>query len=220
VDTLAWGDEYDEPADTLAGAAEGSVQVANRRHDARIVAVVALVAVAVAVAVVVVGGNAGGDGVYLVVDEKGVFREDNFAAAMAVLTLEPAVAWDQHEDAKRAADDASWYEGHARHLVVAGAQVDENFQLLAAPAQLALPRASVNVTVGAARPGDGAVRVDVSADAFALYVWLSTLAQGRFDANFFAMRAGQRSVYFLPFAGFNATEFAATLRAEHVGLYL
>jgi hypothetical protein len=102
----------------------------------------------------------------------------------------------------------------------AGAQVDENFQLLAAPAQLALPRASVNVTVGAARPGDGAVRVDVSADAFALYVWLSTLAQGRFDANFFAMRAGQRSVYFLPFAGFNATEFAATLRAEHVGLYL
>ena len=102
----------------------------------------------------------------------------------------------------------------------AGAQVDLNFQLLAAPAQLVLPRANVSVAVGPARPEDGAVRVDVAADAFALYVWLSTLAQGRFEENFFPMPAGARSVWFLPFAGFNATELAATLRVEHVGLYM
>jgi beta-mannosidase len=101
-----------------------------------------------------------------------------------------------------------------------GARVDFNFQLLAAPSQLALPRANVSVDLGPARPGDGAVRVDVRADAFALYVWISTLAQGRFEDNFFAMPAGLRSVYFLPFEGFNATELAATIRVEHVALYM
>jgi hypothetical protein len=101
-----------------------------------------------------------------------------------------------------------------------GAQVDWNFQLLAPPAQLALPPANVTVALGPPRPEDGAVRVDVTADAFALYVFMSTLAQGRFEENFFPMARGDRSTWFIPFAGFNGTELAATIRVEHVGMYL
>ena len=98
-------------------------------------------------------------------------------------------------------------------------EVCGNFQLLAPPAQLRLPRAHVTAALGGETRADGAVRVDLAADAFALYVWLSCGAQGRFEDNFFALRQGARSVWFLPGEGFDAAELAATLRVEHVAMY-
>jgi len=110
-----------------------------------------------------------------------------------------------------------------RVLDASGAAVDVNFQLLAPPYQLALPASSVTAAVAAGVPpraGDGARAVTVTADATALYVTLTTLAQGRFEENFFFATAGSRTVWFIPFAGFDEGELDTSLRVEHVGLYL
>jgi beta-mannosidase len=104
-----------------------------------------------------------------------------------------------------------------------GALVDYNFQLLAAPYLLALPASTVSAALAPGVPpraGDGARAVALSADATALYVTLTTLAQGRFEENFMHVVAGTRTVWFIPFAGFDEGELAASLRVEHVGMYL
>ena len=105
-----------------------------------------------------------------------------------------------------------------------GAVVDENFQLLAPPSALALPASSVSAQVAEgvpARAGDGARAVTLSTEGgLALYAVLTTLAQGRFEENFISLVPGVRTVWFIPFEGFEEGQLAASLRVEHVAMYM
>ena len=100
----------------------------------------------------------------------------------------------------------------------------ENVVLLAPPvAMLPLPAANVSASVAAAPSPDGrSCAVSVSADATALFVTLTTLAQGRFSDNSFVLAKG--AVAALQFLAFGAAPadcdlLASTLRVEHVALY-
>lgn len=99
----------------------------------------------------------------------------------------------------------------------------ENVVLLAPPsAMLPLPPARVVASVAALPSPDGqSCAVDVSTDATALFVTLTTLASGRFSDNAFVLAKGARAA--LQFLAFDARAdcdlLAATLRVEHVALY-
>jgi len=67
-----------------------------------------------------------------------------------------------------------------------------------------LPQAHVRFSVAAAANADSSVDIHLTSDAFALYVTLTTLAQGRFEDNAFIMTPGPKTVRFFPFAGFLA----------------
>ena len=104
-----------------------------------------------------------------------------------------------------------------------GASVDENWQLQAPPFALkaALPRARVTATVVGGPSADGSVPIDIATDAAALFVTLTSLAQGRFEPNFIVMPgAGVQRVAFLPFAGFDAAQLNVSLRVDHAAMYL
>eukprot|EP00041_Stephanoeca_diplocostata_P026329 m.707884 g.707884 ORF g.707884 m.707884 type:complete len:298 (+) comp22937_c1_seq4:166-1059(+) len=70
---------------------------------------------------------------------------------------------------------------------------------------------------------DGTIRVQVSSSATALYVWLSTKAQGRFSDNAFTVLAGGTVIVdFVPFNRVQTTAdtLKASLRVEHLGQYV
>ena len=101
-----------------------------------------------------------------------------------------------------------------------GALLAENFELLAAPFALAFPpAATVTAAVAAAPAADGSVAVTLTASATALFVTLTTQAQGRFSDNALLLPPGDTVVAFLPWGPLNATLLASTLRVEHVALY-
>ena len=62
--------------------------------------------------------------------------------------------------------------------------------------------------------------VSVSSDKFALFVTLTSLAQGRFSDNAFVMLAGTQKLLFLPLAGFDLAELRSSLRVEHTATYM
>lgn len=105
-----------------------------------------------------------------------------------------------------------------------GTIVSDNPVGFAFPGNMTLPKANVHATVTTTEieePGSLApVDVTVTTDAFALYVTLTTLAQGRFEDNAFVMRPGSRTLKFFPFAGFELSELKATLRVEHTASYM
>ena len=112
------------------------------------------------------------------------------------------------------------------------AVVSTNEVLLLPPTEMltTLPSAAVTAAVATAANLDGSTNITVTTNATALYVTLTTLAQGRFSDNFFAMRPGAtRAVTFLPFAttaraaaaeGGGSTTLAESLRVEHLQMYL
>lgn len=100
-----------------------------------------------------------------------------------------------------------------------GKVVCDNAVGFTAPKNMNLPQAHVSARVADKQNEDGTIDIDVVADAFALYVTLTTLAQGRFEDNAFVMLPGVRTMKFLPFAGFDAAELRRSLRVEHVATY-
>ena len=97
-----------------------------------------------------------------------------------------------------------------------------SFELLAPPKAMKIPKANVTFSVGQPSP-DGPIPVTLTSDATAFFVGLVTLAQGRFDANFFIMPSGSTIVNFIPFGASAAGEWealATTLRVDHAALYL
>ena len=92
----------------------------------------------------------------------------------------------------------------------------------ARPKDMALPRASVAFHVGEqqAIARGGTVPVTLTTDAFALYVTLTTLAQGRFEDNAFVMLPGKRVVQFIPFEGFDLAQLKSSIRVEHAATYI
>jgi beta-mannosidase len=101
-----------------------------------------------------------------------------------------------------------------------------NELLLAAPLQLKLQPITVEAVVAPDVRTDSSVAVTLTADrvGVAAYVWLSTLAAGRFEPNGFMMGAGNRQmvVRFVPF-GQQPTDvptLRASIRVEHLGEHL
>eukprot|EP01050_Picozoa_sp_SAG11_P009942 SAG11_NODE_972_length_6340_cov_3.043423_3_plen_453_part_00 len=121
-------------------------------------------------------------------------------------------------------------EGSEEMLLVtvtgaAGAVESSNPVAFATPAEMKLPKATVTAkaaTVGAAEVGDSLapVEITVTADKFALYVTLTTVAQGRFEDNAFVMLPGTKTIKFFPFEGFEMAELTASLRVEHAASYM
>ena len=95
----------------------------------------------------------------------------------------------------------------------------DNPVIFAEPKNLTLPNATVTFSVGAANT-DGSVPIELTSDKFALYVTLTTLAQGRFDDNAFVMLPGKKTIKFFPFDGFELSELKSTLRVEHTATYM
>ena len=99
-----------------------------------------------------------------------------------------------------------------------------NTVLLATPqAMLPLPAAWVSASVAAAAdPGGRTISVTVSSDETALFVVLTTLAQGRFSDNAIVVPKGGRiELVFIAVgaAGIDRDLLVDTLRVEHVALY-
>eukprot|EP01047_Picozoa_sp_COSAG01_P027786 COSAG01_NODE_1845_length_9070_cov_16.651806_5_plen_195_part_00 len=111
--------------------------------------------------------------------------------------------------------------------VANGAVLASNVQLLTPPGKLNASR-TVRITalVGEANATDGSVPVTITAasgsgsgggGAPALFVTLSTAANGRFDDNFLTLLQGSRVLRFLPFAPDQRDVLAHTLRVNTLG---
>merc|ERR1712110_414655 len=96
-----------------------------------------------------------------------------------------------------------------------GVVVCDNSVVFTAPKNMSLPKAHVSAAVVDAPSSDGSVDIHLTSDAFALYVTLTTLAQGRFSDNAFVMLPGKKSIRFFPFLGFELSMLKQTLRVEH-----
>jgi hypothetical protein len=101
-----------------------------------------------------------------------------------------------------------------------GAQtVSRNTSPFVAPkAMQGLPATAVTATVGA-KHSDDTVPITLTANATALYVVLTTRAQGRFSDNAVVLEAGQKVVEFLPWSELDAQGVAllkSSLRVEHL----
>jgi len=82
-----------------------------------------------------------------------------------------------------------------------------------------LPKATVSANISEFQNAEGSVDIHLKSDAFALYVTLTTLAQGRFEDNAFVMLPGTKMLKFFPFVGFKMAELKESLRIEHTASY-
>jgi beta-galactosidase/beta-glucuronidase len=62
-------------------------------------------------------------------------------------------------------------------------------------------------------------QITLTTDQTAVYVTLTTQAQGRFSDNFFLMTPGRTTVSFIPFGPLDINTLTSTLRIEHAQLY-
>jgi hypothetical protein len=81
---------------------------------------------------------------------------------------------------------------HRQPQISTGAVLSRNLLPLNAPGQFLLPPATVTASVG----DDGTITLQASATA--VFVWLSTTAQGRFAQNGMALRPGATTIEFVP----------------------
>ena len=95
-----------------------------------------------------------------------------------------------------------------------GAIVSEHMIQLTAPVNLQAPRANVTATVAGAANPDGTIDITVTASRVALFVTLTSLAQGRFSDNCFLLPATSRTIQFIPFRSGAATADLAALKAS------
>jgi beta-mannosidase len=99
-----------------------------------------------------------------------------------------------------------------------GVFVVDNFELLAPLWKVQLPPATVTAAVGAPA-ADGTVPITLTASATALFVHLTTLAQGRFSDNSLILLPGNTVVSFLPWGPLDVGLLTTSLRVEHVKMY-
>lgn len=115
---------------------------------------------------------------------------------------------------------------HSAAATAAAATTESaHLSLHMAPKDLHLAPAAITTEVLPPSPTTGKVAVVVSSNATALYVTLTSAANGRFEDNAFWLTAGNpKTIGFVPFAGAAAkageqlaAELKATLRTEHLG---
>jgi len=95
-----------------------------------------------------------------------------------------------------------------------GVNVATNFVPLSTPQLMVLPVPTISFKVD---PSSG--MITLTTDKFALFVTLTTTAQGRFSENSFLMYPGTMDVEFVWFAEKNIPELQSSLRVEHVQMY-
>lgn len=101
-----------------------------------------------------------------------------------------------------------------------GKVISSNPVPYAAPKDMKLPKTEVTAQVASTANSDGSVNVDVTSDGFALYVTLTTLAQGYFSYNAFVMTGKSTvRVTFIPVEGFDVADLKS-LRVEHAATYM
>jgi hypothetical protein len=96
----------------------------------------------------------------------------------------------------------------------AGAVVSEHVVQLATPQFIRVPDAAVTLAVADAPRADGSIDIAVTSDRVALWVTLTTLAQGRFSDNAFLLPATTKTVRFVPFSASTAAQDLAALKAS------
>ena len=103
----------------------------------------------------------------------------------------------------------------------AGADVDISHELLTIPGNMKLPRAAVTAVVLDPAPDATSATVQVTTDAPALYVTLTTLAQGRFSKNAVLLRSNSTlDISFVAFGELDVDLLRSTLVVEYVNKYL
>jgi len=114
--------------------------------------------------------------------------------------------------------DAASHMLIARCESAAGVTASVNEIPLTPPVNMQLPAATVAAHVATTHNSDGSVDITLTSDKVALYVVLTTLAQGRFSDNAFALLPGETKVQFLPFGAKQADieQLQASLRVEHL----
>lgn len=101
--------------------------------------------------------------------------------------------------------------------------VSRNVHPLAAPTKFQLPAAAVVHHVQPAAAGSPRVAIELSTNATALYVWLSTAEHGRFSRNaLLLLPDAPVTVHFESWvaAGTSSAALSASLRVEHLQQYL
>jgi hypothetical protein len=105
-----------------------------------------------------------------------------------------------------------------------GTQISRSVLPLTKPSDLRLPMARVRHRVQGGQPaGSRSVQVTLTTNATAIFVWLSTAEQGRFSDNALVLLPGvDQTVDFLSFvsAGTSSVALEASLRVEHLGMYI
>eukprot|EP00045_Choanoeca_perplexa_P014475 m.170359 g.170359 ORF g.170359 m.170359 type:complete len:852 (-) comp16688_c0_seq1:1727-4282(-) len=97
-----------------------------------------------------------------------------------------------------------------------GLVVCHNVIPLLPPTNLSVPTTEVTATLSSKANPDGSVDIAVKSNQVAMYVVLTTTAQGRFSDNAFLLFPGTKVIQFIPFLGFNFTTLERTLRLEHL----
>eukprot|EP00038_Savillea_parva_P004143 m.134586 g.134586 ORF g.134586 m.134586 type:complete len:1103 (-) comp11390_c0_seq3:144-3452(-) len=104
-----------------------------------------------------------------------------------------------------------------------GSVISEHMVQLVRPMALLVPNATVSFNVSEARNPDGTIDVAVTSDKVALWVTLTTLAQGRFSDNAFFLPATTKTVQFIPFSastsGSDLDVLKSSLRVEDYSMY-
>jgi len=101
----------------------------------------------------------------------------------------------------------------------AGTTVAHNVVAYATPQFMVLPKATVTFSVSSSPNPDGSVDISLSTDQVAVYVTLTTLAQGRFSDNAVLLLPPSATLQFVPFGALNITQLQSTLRVEHLAQY-
>ena len=105
---------------------------------------------------------------------------------------------------------------------LAGRVLAHNLILLTSPAKLALQSVNLTATFGPSANVDGTLDVVLSKPAgspAAVFVTLTTQAQGRFSTNAFVMDADTTTLQFIPFGALDAALLRRTLRIETANQY-
>lgn len=103
-----------------------------------------------------------------------------------------------------------------------GMVASEHLMTLTLPKNLRVPAAKVTFEISADTNPDGTIDIHVTSDRVALWVTLTSGAQGRFSDNAFFLPATTKTVQFVPFCGFDSTNhrmLKESLRVEDFSSY-
>ena len=104
-----------------------------------------------------------------------------------------------------------------------GAVISEHTVQLIKPMDMRVPAAKLSLKIAETANKDGSIDIAVSSDKVALWVTLTTLAQGRFSDNIFFLPATTKTIKFMPFSPSTAASdydaLKTSLRVEDFSMY-
>ena len=91
------------------------------------------------------------------------------------------------------------------------------------PGSLKVSKAKIDFTIAPKANADGSIDITVTSDEVAIFVTLTTQAQGRFSDNTFLLPKTQKTIQYIPFLTETASQAMAllksTLRVEDHSAY-